>query len=126
MKRLKELLIAYYNCGYYDYRYRKYLKQGKLRKRLSKVYSDEQIDLTLNYLEGKQKVAVSKRVNDIEELKRLKELLLVYYNCGYYSDRYSKYLEKGKLRIKLSKTFSEDQIDLTIKHLEGKGKVLKN
>ena len=74
----------------------------------------------------KQKVAVSKRVNDIEELKKLKELLLVYYNCGYYSDRYSKYLERGKLRTKLSKTFSEEQIDLTIKHLEGKGKVLKN
>ena len=59
---------------------------------------------------NKQKVAVSKRVNDIEELKRLKELLLVYYNCGYYSDRYSKYLEKGKLKRKLSKTYPPKQL----------------
>ena len=52
--------------------------------------------------------------------------LLMRMDIRVYSDRYSKYLEKGKLKRKLSKTFSEEQIDLTIKHLETKQKVLKN
>jgi len=58
------------------------------------------------------KVSVSKRVDDIKELKRLKETLLIYYNCGYNQDKYTKYLNRGKLNDRLNKTFNEEQINI--------------
>lgn len=38
-------------------------------------------------------VSVSKRVDDIYELKRLRNLLLLFYNYGYYFCQYQKHME---------------------------------
>ena len=74
------------------------------------------------------KVPVSKRVDDIKELKRLKEKLLIYYNCGYNQDKYTRYLNQGKLNDRLNKTFNEEQINIIEDFLlnSSKIKILEN
>lgn len=57
-------------------------------------------------------VYVSKRVDDICELKRLRNLLLMFYNYGYYFDKYQKHMEKGRLFTKLNKQYSEEEISI--------------
>lgn len=55
-------------------------------------------------------VSISKRVDDICELKRLRNLLLLFYNYGYYFSYYRKCLERVKLRTKLNQQYSEEEI----------------
>ena len=103
------------------------------------------IDYGLNYLENnlnneKQKLvqlkqninkqdniintSVSKIVDDIEELKRLKETLLLYYDCGYHQDKYLKYLKQGELKDKLLKYYNEEQIKMAEECLKNKANIL--
>lgn len=131
---LSVILIPAYLGFFLIYEYNKINKTNKgYENQIS--FLEEQIRLEYEKLNGLKKsktskqvdeIPVSKRVNDIKELKRLKELLIVYYNCGYYDYRYRKYLKQGKLRKRLSKVYSDEQIDLTLNYLEGKQKVLKN
>lgn len=55
-------------------------------------------------------VSTLKRVDDICELKRLRNLLLMFYNYGYYFDKYQKHMEKGSLFTKLNKQYSPEEI----------------
>lgn len=64
------------------------------------------------------------KVNDIEELKQLKNMLLLYYDLGYNSKKYYDYQQQGKLRKKLSKKYSEEDIKLIEQYLEKKGPTL--
>lgn len=70
-------------------------------------------------------VPVSKRVDDIQELKRLREQLIVYYNCGYYQARYQKYFKKRNSRKKLLKYYNEEQIKLAEEYLSNQNKQKK-
>lgn len=67
-------------------------------------------------------VPFSKRVDDIQELKRLREQLIAYYNFGYYQQRYQKYFEKGNLRKKLTKSYTEEQLNLIERTLNSQSK----
>ena len=60
-------------------------------------------------------VSVSKRVDD---LKKLKKLLLLFYNYGYHQRKYQKYLEQGNIRTKLEKAYSEEELCLFEQTLE--------
>jgi len=84
--------------------------------RLKKMYEiqTKQKELTV--------VQASKKVDDITELKKLKELLLLFYNCGYHQNKYQRYYEQGKLRRKLEKCYSEEQLKLIEKNLENREK----
>ena len=53
-------------------------------------------------------VSVSKRVDDIQELRNLRDDLVVYYNRGYYKKEYQQELKQKKLRNKLLKQYSEE------------------
>ncbi len=64
------------------------------------------------------------KVNDIEELKQLKNMLLLYYDLGYNSKKYYTYQQQGKLRKKLAKKYSEEDIKLIEQYLEEKGPTL--
>ena len=65
-------------------------------------------------------VSVSKRVDDIKELKKLKKMLMIYYHCGYHQNKYQKYLEQGKLKKKLLKYYNEEQIQVAEEYLKRK------
>lgn len=43
------------------------------------------------------------QINNIEMLKQLKQILDLYYNCGYNEDKLIKYYQNGNLRHKLEK-----------------------
>lgn len=52
---LREYLDLFYNCGYNKQKYERYLKSGKLEKKLErKQYREEEIKLMKEYLESKQ------------------------------------------------------------------------
>jgi len=46
---------------------------------------------------------ISKRVDDIGELRRLRKLLLLFHNYGYYSKDHNKYIEKESLSKTIKK-----------------------
>lgn len=67
------------------------------------------------------------KVNDLEVLRTLRSCLEFYYDLGYNEQKYSKYLEQGKLNDKLNKYYTEGAIQVAQEHLEEKGpKLVKN
>ena len=53
---LREYLDLFYMCGYNKEKYERYLKSGKLEKKLEKnQFKKEKIELIKEYLESKQK-----------------------------------------------------------------------
>lgn len=61
------------------------------------------------------------KVNDLEELKKLRDWLDIYYDLGYNEEKYHKYLENGKLEEKLKKQYTEKGIEFVKEYLEEKG-----
>ena len=55
-------------------------------------------------------VSVSKRVDDIGELRRLRNLLFLFYNYGYYCRKYQKHMENETFFTKLNNQYSEEEI----------------
>ena len=62
----------------------------------------------------------SVRVNDIEELKKLKSYLELYYDLGYNDEKYYNYYKQGKLVKKLKKHYTNNEIELAKKYLDEK------
>lgn len=55
LRKLRNDLDAYYGCGYNKQKYERYLKSGKLEKKLSRKYTLEEIKLIKEYLQQKSK-----------------------------------------------------------------------
>ena len=64
------------------------------------------------------------KVDDIEELKQLKNMLLLYYDLGFNPKKYYKLQKQGKLKERLAKKYSENEIKLVEQYLEEKGPTL--
>lgn len=64
------------------------------------------------------------KVDDIEELKQLKNMLLLYYDLGFNPKKYYKLQQQGKLKERLAKKYSENEIKLVEQYLEEKGPTL--
>lgn len=60
----------------------------------------------------------SKKVNDLQSLRNLRDNLRAYYGCGYNRKKYERYLKAGKLEKKLQKYYSQDEIELIKENLE--------
>lgn len=60
----------------------------------------------------------SKKVNDLQSLRTLRDNLRAYYGCGYNRKKYERYLKAGKLEKKLQKYYSQDEIELIKENLE--------
>ena len=60
----------------------------------------------------------SKKVNDLQALRNLRDNLRVYYGFGYNRKKYERYLKAGKLDKKLQKYYSQEEIELIRENLE--------
>lgn len=60
LRNLKSYLEFYYDLGYNEQKYYKYLEQGKLNDKLCKYYTEEGIEVAKEYLEQKGPVLIKK------------------------------------------------------------------
>ena len=72
-----------------------------------------------------KKDTYSSKVDSIEELKKLRSYINLYYDLGYNEKKYYNYYGQGKLNNKLKKEYSEQGIKLANEYFEEKGPVLK-
>ena len=63
-------------------------------------------------------------VNDLQQLRMLKNYLMFYYDLGYNSKKYYKYYRQGQLDDILDERYDDINICLAKKYFEGKGPVL--
>ena len=63
---------------------------------------------------------VVKRVNDSEEIKELRNLATLYYDCGYHEDEYTRYYKNNTLEGKLMRAFSSEEIEIIKEYFENK------
>ena len=54
LRKLRDNLRVYYACGYNEKKYRKYLEQGRINKKLKKYYTEEEIQMIKDHLEFKK------------------------------------------------------------------------
>lgn len=64
------------------------------------------------------------KVDDLQELKMLRNYLELYFDLGYNGEKYYQYYEQGKLDKKLEKNYDDEAIELAKEYLEEKGPVL--
>lgn len=81
------------------------------KNRLNQLKLDKQ---TTQYKDNKFKVV---KVNDKERLREIKNNLIIYYNCGYYKDKYLKYYEKGNLKYKLRR-YNDKDVQVITSYIE--------
>lgn len=83
-------------------------------------------ELNNNKTNNKEKKdTYSSKVDSIEELKKLRSYINLYYDLGYNEKKYYNYYGQGKLNNKLKKEYSEQGIKLANEYFEEKGPVLK-
>jgi len=81
----------------------------------------------LNELKNDKTVTISNTeflrqdLNTVEYLKNFKAYLSMYYDLGYNREKYYKYLQKGKLKDKLGKYYTDKGIEMVKEYLEEKG-----
>lgn len=64
------------------------------------------------------------KVDDLQQLKMLRNYLELYFDLGYNGEKYYQYYEQGKLDKKLEKNYDSEAIQLAKEYLEEKGPVL--
>lgn len=63
-------------------------------------------------------------VDDKQQLQTLKSYLSLYFDLGYNGEKYSRYLQQGKLDAKLRKYYNDTGIEVAKEYLEEKGPTL--
>lgn len=61
------------------------------------------------------------KVDDLQQLKVLRDYLNLYYNLGFNGEKYYQYYQDGKLDEKLQKYYSDTGIQLAKEYIEEKG-----
>ncbi len=61
------------------------------------------------------------KVNDLEQLKRLKEYLNFYFDLGYNVKKYYKYYQQGRLDRNLPKNYGDTELQVAKQYMEEKG-----
>jgi len=61
LRNLKSCLELYYDLGYNDEKYYKYLEEGKLNDKLSKYYTEDSVEVAKEYLKEKGPTLVKKK-----------------------------------------------------------------
>ena len=62
----------------------------------------------------------STKVEYLNKLKVLRNILEIYYQCGYNKNKYERYLQNGILEKKLSRYYTLEEIKLIREYLEEK------
>ena len=81
------------------------------RIELQKLHEEKQIEKSETYF-------YKKEFCNLELLRKLRNYLNLYYDCGYNREKYQKYLEQGKLDKKLRRYYNEHGIELIKENLE--------
>ncbi len=63
------------------------------------------------------------KVDDLQQLKMLRNYLQLYFDLGYNGEKYYQYYEQGKLDKKLEKNYDGEAIELAKEYLEEKGPI---
>ena len=67
---------------------------------------------------------LSKKVDDLQELKALREKLVLFYDLGSNEKKYYRYYQQGKLDEKLHEQCGTLDVDMVKEHLQEKGPTL--
>ena len=96
--------------------------QKKKKKELDKTLEEDRIELQKLHeekqIEKSETYFYKKEFCNLELLRKLRNYLNLYYDCGYNREKYQKYLEQGKLDKKLRRYYNEHGIELIKENLE--------
>lgn len=67
---------------------------------------------------------VPRKVDDIKQLKALRDRLSLLYDLGYNEQKYNRWYQNGTLDEKLERNYNQSEIKVIKKQLEQKGKTL--
>lgn len=110
--------------SYHRYKNNKKAINGEISKKLEieKILREEKQTLEkLKQEEQKMKSDLffyKKECCNLEQLRKIRNYLRLYYDCGYNLEKYRKYLQDGKLRKKLSKYYNEHGLELIEEYLK--------
>ena len=110
--------------SYQRYKNNKKAINGEISKKLEieKILREEKQTLEkLKQEEQKMKSDLffyKKECCNLEQLRKIRNYLMLYYDCGYNREKYQKYLEQGKLDKKLRRYYNEHGIELIKENLE--------
>jgi len=85
------------------------MTKKEIENQLSRVNS-KLCELKTACVVNRDDVVVTKKIDDKAELEKLRGILQVSFDCGYYDDEYCRYYEKGILSKKLANRYTEDGI----------------
>lgn len=95
-----------------------------LKKRLEEekqILSKLKEDKSKSYIQSE---LVTKKVDDVNLLKALRDRLNLLYDLGYNEQKYNRWYQNGTLDEKLGRNYNQSEIKVIKKQLEKKGKTL--